>query len=178
VLSTAIFLHLFSSAQFFLCKSHQWLLLFWVYREDAERLATNLRKLRLIDLLERVEVGEIPFTVQNGRPSKTFKIRLKFYPPQRYPPHLNLTLSEIEDVVRDQFIPRLMKTIKKSFQSRSGKRKEDIIQVLQSSQTGESSRAETGNLVRLLPYEYHTNHYVLLSHVVVFDVHGKNSDCF
>lgn len=146
------------------------MLLFWVDREDAERLATNLRKLRLIDLLERVEVGEIPFTVQNGRPSKTFKIRLKFYPPQRYPPHLNLKLSEIEDVVRDQFIPRLMKTIKKSFQSRSGKRKEDIIQVLQSSQTGESSRAETGNLVRLLPYEYHTNHCVLLlSHVVVFD---------
>lgn len=153
-------------------------------REDAERLATNLRKLRLIDLLERVEVGEIPFTVQNGRPSKTFKIRLKFYPPQRYPPHLNLKLSEIEDVVRDQFIPRLMKTIKKSFQSRSGKRKEDIIQVVQSSQTGESSTAETGNLARLLPYvllipyEYHTNHYVLLLSHVVFDVHGKNSDYF
>lgn len=148
-------------------------------REDAERLATNLRKLRLIDLLERVEVGEIPFTVQNGRPSKTFKIRLKFYPPQRYPPHLNLKLSEIEDVVRDQFIPRLMKTIKKSFQSRSGKRKEDIIQVLQPSQTGESSRAETGNLARLLPYEYHTNHYVfVLTHVVVFDVHGEYSHYF
>lgn len=103
----------------------------FTYREDAERLATKLRKLRLIDLLENVEVGEVPFAVQNGQPSKIFKVRLKVYEPHRYPPHLNLELDELEEVVRERFIPRLMKEMKKSFQSRSGKRKEDIIQVVQ-----------------------------------------------
>jgi hypothetical protein len=107
----------------------------FIYREDAERLATKLRKLRLIDLLENVEVGEVPFAVKNGQPSKIFKVRLKVYAPHRYPPHLNLEFEEIEVVVREQFIPRLMKEMKKSFQSRSGKRKEDIIQVVQASQT-------------------------------------------
>ncbi|XP_024394449.1 DNA-directed RNA polymerase I subunit 1 [Physcomitrium patens] len=111
-------------------------------REDAERLAMKLRKLRLIDLLENVEVGEVPFAVQNGQPSKIFKIRLKVYPPHRYPPHLDLESDEIEDVIRDQFIPRLVKEMKKYFQSRSGTRKENIIHVVQPSQLGEGSGAE------------------------------------
>jgi len=85
-----------------------------------------------------VEVGEVPFAVQNGQPSKIFKVRLKVYPSHRYPPHLNLEFDEIETVVREDFIPKLMKYMKKSFQSRSGKRKEDIIQVVQPSQTGEA----------------------------------------
>lgn len=97
----------------------------------------------MIDVLENVEVGEVPFAVQNGQPSKIFKVRLKVYPSHRYPPHLNLSLEEIEVVVREQFIPKLLKEMKKSFQSRSGKRKEDIIQVVQPSQTGEGSGAET-----------------------------------
>lgn len=118
------------------------MMVLFVYREDAERLATKLRKLRLIDLLENVEVGEVPFAVQNGQPSKIFKVRLKVYPSHRYPPHLNLTLEEIEKVLREQFIPRLMKDIKKSFQSRSGKSKENIIQVAPT-QTGEGAGAET-----------------------------------
>ena len=91
----------------------------------------------MLDLLENVEVGEVPFAVRNGQPSKIFKVRLKVYAPHRYPPHLNLEFDEIEVVVREQFIPRLIKEMKKSIQSRSGKRKEDIIQVVQASQTGE-----------------------------------------
>lgn len=107
-------------------------------REDAEKLAANLRRLRLVDLLEKVEVGEIPFCVQNGQPSKIYKVRLKLYAPHRYPAHLNLQLEDIEEVVREQFIPRLMKEIKKAFQSRSGKRKQDAIQVLKPLKTVEA----------------------------------------
>ena len=110
-----------------------------MYREDAEKLATNLRRLRLVDLLEKVEVGEIPFCVQNGHPSKIYKVRLKLYAPHRYPAYLNLQLKDIEEVVREQFIPRLMKEIKRTFESRSGKKKQDAIQVLKSLKTVEAS---------------------------------------
>lgn len=114
---------------------------YFLYREDAERLATKFRKLRLLDILESVEVGEVPFSTDNGQPSKIFKVRLKIYKPHRFPPHSNLELEEVEVVVREQFIPKLLKEIEKSVQSRSGKRKEDVVHV-KPIQTG-ASGAET-----------------------------------
>jgi DNA-directed RNA polymerase I subunit RPA1 len=106
-------------------------------REDAERLATHLRKLRLVDLIEKIEVGEVPYSVQNGQVSKVYKVILKLYSPDRYPQHLNLQLDECEQVVRTMFIPKLMKEVEKAFKASSGKSKENAIQVLQPSQMGE-----------------------------------------
>lgn len=106
-------------------------------REDAERLATHLRKLRLVDLIEKIEVGEVPYSVQNGQVSKVYKVILKLYSPDRYPQHLNLHLDECEQVVRTMFIPKLMKEVEKAFKASSGKSKENAIQVLQPSQMGE-----------------------------------------
>ncbi|BBN13954.1 DNA-directed RNA polymerase I subunit RPA1 [Marchantia polymorpha subsp. ruderalis] len=93
-------------------------------KEDGERLAMTMRRLRLVDLIETVDVGEIPFSVQQGIPKRVYKIRIKLYSPKRFPPGMNLTLKECETILRDSFIPRLEKEVKAATRGHS---KQDAI---------------------------------------------------
>ena len=107
--------------------------------QDAQRLHTKIRSLRVIDMFETLKVPEVPSAVHSSQPSKIFKVQLKVYVPHRYSPHLNLEFQKNEVLVREQFKPRLMKEMKKSFQPISRKRKEDIIQVLRASKSEEGT---------------------------------------
>lgn len=95
-------------------------------RDDAERLATQLRKLRLIDLVENVDICEEPYSVQNGVANKLYRVKLRLYPPERYPVYLDLGLKECEIVVREQFAPRLLKEMNRAFGAAGRARKEAV----------------------------------------------------
>ncbi|KAJ7566178.1 hypothetical protein O6H91_02G091400 [Diphasiastrum complanatum] len=105
-------------------------------REDAEFLASKLRRLRLSDLLEKIEVGVVPLSVLNQKATKVYKVRLKLYPPDRYPEHINLQFSECERAVREVFMPSLIKEMSHALSGKSGKH---AVSVLSVSQLGEDS---------------------------------------
>ncbi|KAL3691839.1 hypothetical protein R1sor_005490 [Riccia sorocarpa] len=111
-------------------------------KEDGERLAMRMRRLRLVDLVEKVDVGEVPFSVQLGLPQRVYKVKLKLYSPKRFPAGLNLTLKECEKIIRQEFIPKLEKEVSKA--ASRGAAKKDVIGFVPLQELGESEAAATG----------------------------------
>ncbi|KAI5064715.1 hypothetical protein GOP47_0019410 [Adiantum capillus-veneris] len=106
-------------------------------REDAERLAAKLRRVRLVDVIEKLEVGVIPFSMQDGRMRKVYNIKLTFLSKERYPPYLQLQMHEYELALRHQFSPIITREMGKAVSFRSGEKAKDAIRVLSLSQLGE-----------------------------------------
>ncbi|CAM6104025.1 unnamed protein product [Calypogeia fissa] len=104
-------------------------------KEDADRLATYLRRLRLVDLIEEVEVGEVPLSTGRGTPKRIYKVRIKLYPSHRFPAHVKLTLDECGEIIRDVFVPKLVKEMGKA--TSSGRLKKDAIGFMPFSKLGE-----------------------------------------
>ncbi|KAL2622234.1 hypothetical protein R1flu_002439 [Riccia fluitans] len=108
-------------------------------KEDGELLAMRMRRLRLVDLIEKVDVGEVPFSVQQGLPKRVYKIKLKLYSPKRFPAGMNLTLKECERIIREEFIPKLEKEVSKG--ASRGASKKDVIGFVPLQDLGEGEGA-------------------------------------
>eukprot|EP00250_Pteridium_aquilinum_P003381 c13694_g1_i1 orf=235-4305(+) len=113
-------------------------------REDGERLAAQLRRVRLVDVIEKLEVGVVPFSLHHGRMRKVYNIKLTFHSNDRYPPYLQLEMHEFESALRHQFVPTITKELGKAVAFRSGEKAKDAIRVLSLSQLGEWEE-DTGN---------------------------------
>eukprot|EP01018_Ginkgo_biloba_P016660 Gb_34944 [translate_table: standard] len=101
-------------------------------REDAERLAAKLRRIRFADLVESLNVGVIPFSVKTGQVQTVYKLKMKLFPQTSYPPYSDLTLEDCENVFRQKFIPVLTKDIGRALKkARKGGR--DAIEIISES---------------------------------------------
>lgn len=109
-------------------------------REDAEQLAARLCRIRLVDLIEQLQVAVVPFSMREGQMRKAYKVKLKLYPNYRHP-QFQLQNYESELAIRDQFIPLLTKEMSKAVTFQSGGKGKDVIQVLPLSQLGEDEGA-------------------------------------
>ncbi|GLJ25883.1 hypothetical protein SUGI_0496070 [Cryptomeria japonica] len=81
-------------------------------REDAERIAAKLRRIRFADLIESLDVSKLPFSVQNGRVFTVYKLKIKLFSPAYYPPYSGLTLKKCENVFHSQFLEIMNKKVK------------------------------------------------------------------
>lgn len=81
--------------------------------DDAERLAAKLRGVRLVDIVEGIEVCTVPFYNNNGYVSSLYKLQIKLFPPERYPPQSELTVDECQTALRTVFVDSMEFAIEK-----------------------------------------------------------------
>ncbi|KAK9845826.1 hypothetical protein WJX81_003612 [Elliptochloris bilobata] len=89
-------------------------------RSDAEALANRLRRLRLAEVLESLEVEERAAAESAGREhsrARAFRVRLRFAPPALYPPEANLTFAEVAQCVDTAFRPQLVRAVQKALRT-------------------------------------------------------------
>ncbi|EHA8587710.1 DNA-directed RNA polymerase I subunit 1 [Cocos nucifera] len=82
-------------------------------REDAERLASKLRRVCLADIVESMEVCSVPFCIHGNEVSTIYKLRMNLYPPELYPQHSDLTLEDCMTTLRTNFIDDMEDAIAK-----------------------------------------------------------------
>jgi DNA-directed RNA polymerase I subunit RPA1 len=83
------------------------------FRDDSERLAAKLRGVRLAEIVEGVEVCTDHFHNSNGYVSSLYKLHLKLYSPEDYPPQSELTADECQTALRTVFIDAMEYAIEK-----------------------------------------------------------------
>uniref|UniRef100_A0A0E0HTF2 DNA-directed RNA polymerase subunit n=1 Tax=Oryza nivara TaxID=4536 RepID=A0A0E0HTF2_ORYNI len=81
--------------------------------DDAERIAAKLRRVRVADIVERIEVCTVPFHNNNGCVSTLYKLQLKLYPQGLYPRQSELTVEECHETLRTVFIDAMDLAISK-----------------------------------------------------------------
>uniref|UniRef100_A0A0A9CSU0 NRPA1 n=1 Tax=Arundo donax TaxID=35708 RepID=A0A0A9CSU0_ARUDO len=81
--------------------------------DDAERVAAKLRRVCVADVVERIEVCRVPFYNNNGHVSTLYKLLMKLYPRERYPPHSDLTVDECQTTLRTVFVDAMEHAIGK-----------------------------------------------------------------
>uniref|UniRef100_A0ACD6A893 Uncharacterized protein n=1 Tax=Avena sativa TaxID=4498 RepID=A0ACD6A893_AVESA len=84
-----------------------------ITKDDAERLAAKLRGVRLADIVEGIEVCTVPFRNSNGHFSSLYKLQLKLFSPEDYPPQLELTVDECQTALRTVFVDAMEFAIEK-----------------------------------------------------------------
>lgn len=81
--------------------------MFEVYRDDAERLATTLNRITIADLIEKMEVSIMPFSIKDHEISSLCKLKIKLYDPKLYPPHADITLKDCRNTLEYSFLRQL-----------------------------------------------------------------------
>ncbi|KAE8779218.1 DNA-directed RNA polymerase I subunit rpa1 [Hordeum vulgare] len=84
-----------------------------ISRDEAKRLETKLRGVRLADIVEAIEVCTIPFHNSNGHISSLYKLQLKLFSPECYPPESELTVDECQTALRTVFVDAMEYAIEK-----------------------------------------------------------------
>ncbi|KAM3279841.1 hypothetical protein ACQJBY_046924 [Aegilops geniculata] len=82
-------------------------------RKDAARLAEKLRGVTLADVVEGIEVCTVPFHNSNGHISSLYKLHLKLFSPDCYPPESELTVDECQASLRTVFVDAMEYAIEK-----------------------------------------------------------------
>ncbi|GBG69332.1 hypothetical protein CBR_g4028 [Chara braunii] len=91
-------------------------------KADAEAVASLLRKVKMAEVIRRVEVAEKPCAVvAGGMRSKVYRVRLQFYAEEEYPSHLKITTRECERAFRLEFVGNLMAAVGKLQKKQSAK---------------------------------------------------------
>lgn len=85
----------------------------WTFRGDAERLASKLKGVTLADVVEEIEVCTVPFHNSNGHISSLYKLHLKLFSPDCYPPQSELTVNECQTALRTVFVDAMEYAIEK-----------------------------------------------------------------
>lgn len=78
-------------------------------RDQAEQLAAKLRRVRVADIVEKIEVCTVPFYNSSGHVSTLYKLQLKLCPQEQ--PHL--TLDECQAALRTIFVDAMEHAISK-----------------------------------------------------------------
>nr|CAB3468405.1 unnamed protein product [Digitaria exilis] len=81
--------------------------------EDAVRLAAKLRRVRVADVVEKIEVCTVPFYNSNGHVSTLYKLQMKLYSKKRYPSQSDLTVDECQEALRTVFVDAMENALEK-----------------------------------------------------------------
>ncbi|CAL5053727.1 unnamed protein product [Urochloa decumbens] len=82
-------------------------------KDDAERVAAKLRRVRVVDIVEKIEVCTVPFYNNNGHVSTLYKLQMKLYAQEHYPPQSDLTIDECQETLRTVFVDAMEHAIEK-----------------------------------------------------------------
>lgn len=80
-------------------------------RDDAKMVVAKLRRVRVSDIVEKIEVCTVPFYNWNGHVSTLYKLQMKLYPQD--PPESGLTLDECQATLRTVFVDAMEHAIQK-----------------------------------------------------------------
>ncbi|XP_078181608.1 nuclear RNA polymerase A1 [Carex rostrata] len=84
-----------------------------ISREEAERVAGKLRRICVADVVERMEVCTIPFFVKDKRVFTIYKLKMRLFSPDLYPPHCDLTPDDCLEIISDIFVEAMDEAIRK-----------------------------------------------------------------
>lgn len=76
-------------------------------------MAASLRRICVADVVERMEVCTIPFFVKDKRISTIYKLKLRLFPPESYPPYSDLTIDQCWEVISTVFVEAMEDAIQK-----------------------------------------------------------------
>lgn len=82
-------------------------------RAHAQKVAAKLGRVRVIDIVERIEVCTVPFYNHNGHVTTLYKLKMKLYPKEKYPPQSGLTVDECEETLKTVFVIAMDHAIEK-----------------------------------------------------------------
>ncbi|XP_009394527.2 DNA-directed RNA polymerase I subunit 1-like [Musa acuminata AAA Group] len=85
----------------------------WKTKDDAERLAAKLRRVSLADVVERMEVCTVPFSIHGNQISTIYKLKMTLYPSELYPAFSELTLEDCKEVLETTFVEAMEDAIAK-----------------------------------------------------------------
>ncbi|KAG9448436.1 hypothetical protein H6P81_008401 [Aristolochia fimbriata] len=68
-------------------------------RDVSDRLAAELMQVTVADIVEQMEVVTVPFAIHREQVATVYKLRVKIYSPEHYPPYSNITLEEIQNAL-------------------------------------------------------------------------------
>ncbi|RZR82032.1 hypothetical protein BHM03_00008372 [Ensete ventricosum] len=81
--------------------------------DDAERLAAKLRRVSVADVVERMEVCTVPFSIHGNQISTIYKLKMTLYPSELYPSFSELTLEDCREVLETTFVEAMEDAIAK-----------------------------------------------------------------
>ncbi|OVA12173.1 RNA polymerase [Macleaya cordata] len=132
-------------------------------RDVAERLAAKLKKVTVADIIESMEVHVVPFAVQKQQVSTIYKLKIKLYRPELFPPYMDITLEDCMETLDVQFLRELEDAIQNHLimlskisgiknmleggesESSSGKEKDEDDPGMKSQQAGDESDDNGGD---------------------------------
>lgn len=82
-------------------------------REDAEFIASKLGRISLADVIETMEVSIVPFFIIEKQVYTLYKLTLKLYSPEFYPPHSGISLALCMETLEKMFIKEMEEEITK-----------------------------------------------------------------
>ncbi|URE17427.1 DNA-directed RNA polymerase [Musa troglodytarum] len=85
----------------------------WKTKDDAERLAAKLRRVSVADVVERMEVCTVPFSIHGNQISTIYKLKMTLYPSELYPSFSELTLEDCREVLETTFVEAMEEAIAK-----------------------------------------------------------------
>ncbi|KAI3972071.1 hypothetical protein MKX01_025639 [Papaver californicum] len=80
-------------------------------RDDADRLAAKLKKVTVADIIEKIEVNVVPFSVYKQQFTTVFKLKIKVFGPEHFPPHMDITLEDCMQTLDVLFVRELEDSI-------------------------------------------------------------------
>ncbi|RZR92236.1 hypothetical protein BHM03_00020542 [Ensete ventricosum] len=81
--------------------------------DDAERLAAKLRRVSVADVVERMEVCTVPFSIHGNQISTIYKLKMTLYPSELYPSFSEVTLEDCKEVMKTTFVEAMEDAIAK-----------------------------------------------------------------
>ncbi|ONL97766.1 DNA-directed RNA polymerase I subunit 1 isoform X1 [Zea mays] len=82
-----------------------------ISEDDAKMVVAKLRRVRVADVVEKIEVCTVPFYNSNGRVSTLYKLQMKLYPQDQL--ESGLTIDECQATLRTVFVEAMEHAIEK-----------------------------------------------------------------
>ncbi|KAK1267042.1 DNA-directed RNA polymerase II subunit RPB1 [Acorus gramineus] len=72
--------------------------------DDAKRLSAKLNPVSVADIVQSMEVCVVPFSLNDNERCTIYKLKMKLYPSEVYPPYVNITLDDCEEALQGKFL--------------------------------------------------------------------------
>ncbi|KAK4281856.1 hypothetical protein QN277_013303 [Acacia crassicarpa] len=84
--------------------------------DNAIRLADNLKKITVADIIESMKVSVVPLAVDGGGICSIYKLEMKLYKPKHYPTYADIRLEDWEETLEVVFLRELEDAIENHVQ--------------------------------------------------------------
>uniref|UniRef100_A0A1D1Z0S6 DNA-directed RNA polymerase subunit n=1 Tax=Anthurium amnicola TaxID=1678845 RepID=A0A1D1Z0S6_9ARAE len=85
----------------------------FITREAADHLATKMRRITVAEIVESMEVCIVPFCALGREVASVYKLHLKLYSPQQYPPYSDVSQEKCERTLKYDYVEALERAIEK-----------------------------------------------------------------